>query len=125
MSAVAVSTDFISSPGPDGGGVYAQLTAPTSPKGPATLYLSTGLSAPLGSLVYAMPRLASAANPKNSVISTNLFLDEPSIELATRVASTLATKLHRPVFVASNVPSSAAASGFLTLQIARYVTSKV
>lgn len=78
--------------------VYCHLTVPSS-NGPLTLYLSDNPSnPPMGSLVYSLPH-----GGPSQVISTKLFRQESTINVAERVSNALAKKFQRPVIVGSSV----------------------
>ncbi|GME28620.1 hypothetical protein GTA08_BOTSDO08191 [Neofusicoccum parvum] len=67
-----------------------------------------GVAAPVGSFVYAMPnRAAPTAQP----LSTPLYPQIPTLDLATRLAKILARRTGRPTYVGNSTSFASAGAG--------------
>ncbi|KAB2571655.1 hypothetical protein DBV05_g9708 [Lasiodiplodia theobromae] len=68
----------------------------------------SGVTAPVGSFVYAMPNLA---NPTAQPLSTPLYPQTPTLDLATRLAKILARRTGRPTYVGNSTSFASAGAG--------------
>ncbi|KAL1641799.1 hypothetical protein SLS58_005839 [Diplodia intermedia] len=67
-----------------------------------------GVAAPVGSFVYAMP---NRTNPTAQPLSTALYPQTPTLDLATRLAKILARRTGRPTYVGNSTSFSSAGGG--------------
>ncbi|KAF2203095.1 hypothetical protein GQ43DRAFT_447677 [Delitschia confertaspora ATCC 74209] len=68
---------------------------------------SSGESAPMGSLVYAMPNSSTPTQP----LSTTLYTQSYTLDFTTRLAKLLARKLAKPVYVGNSISFASAGMG--------------
>ncbi|KAK7716834.1 hypothetical protein SLS57_006516 [Botryosphaeria dothidea] len=67
-----------------------------------------GSTAPAGSFVYAMP---NRSNPTAQPLSTALYPQTPTLDLATRLAKILARRTGRPTYVGNSTSFASAGAG--------------
>ncbi|OJD30128.1 uncharacterized protein BKCO1_660005 [Diplodia corticola] len=71
-----------------------------------------GVAAPVGSFVYAMPNRTTTTNPATAQpLSTALYPQTPTLDLATRLAKILARRTARPTYVGNSTSFSSAGAG--------------
>ncbi|KAK7550076.1 hypothetical protein IWX49DRAFT_151973 [Phyllosticta citricarpa] len=76
-----------------------------------------GATAPMGSFVYAMPSNTQTTSPtttsssQQQPISTPLYVQAPTLDLATRLARILARKSGRPTYVGNSTSFASAGLG--------------
>ncbi|KAK7526330.1 uncharacterized protein IWZ02DRAFT_417072 [Phyllosticta citriasiana] len=68
-----------------------------------------GATAPMGSFVYAMPSTTTSSSQQP--ISTPLYVQAPTLDLATRLARILARKSGRPTYVGNSTSFASAGLG--------------
>ncbi|KAK7633665.1 hypothetical protein IWX48DRAFT_573401 [Phyllosticta citricarpa] len=69
-----------------------------------------GATAPMGSFVYAMPPTTTSSSQQQP-ISTPLYVQAPTLDLATRLARILARKSGRPTYVGNSTSFASAGLG--------------
>ncbi|KAK8190793.1 hypothetical protein BKA81DRAFT_285676, partial [Phyllosticta paracitricarpa] len=69
-----------------------------------------GATAPMGSFVYAMPSTTTSSSQQQP-ISTPLYVQAPTLDLATRLARILARKSGRPTYVGNSTSFASAGLG--------------
>ncbi|KAF2087123.1 hypothetical protein K490DRAFT_7522, partial [Saccharata proteae CBS 121410] len=65
-------------------------------------------AAPMGSFVYAMPNLT---NPTTTPLSTPLYTQTPTLDVATRLSKILARRTGKPCYVGNSISFGSAGGG--------------